>query len=107
MDQDQVAKEAEQKRYAYEQAQEVRQILPRPEPPPPWDACGIEEKLERVRVELLNLRRSYPLLAQTVYRLDADFQDHFHTAAGAPALPLRRSGIGILGQSQSVYDPLA
>ena len=94
------AKEAEQKRHEYERAQEGRQIPSKPEPPPPWAACGIEEKLNR-------LRRSYPHLTETVYRLDADFRDHFHAASEAPALPLRRSGHGILGSAAGAYDPLA
>ena len=79
------------------------------ERPSPWDHCGIEEKLERVRNELRQLRYVWPRLSNFDQRLD-QLTDHAHDAQGRIMTPLRHHGYGVMGVAQeagSSFDPLA
>lgn len=52
----------------------------------PWDACPIEEKIERLRQELRGLRWALNDIRQrTQY-----FDEHAHDAKGEIVVPLRR-----------------
>lgn len=53
--------------------------------PKPWAECGIEEKVERLRFELLNLRYTAAIARQT----ERMFENHIHDAQGVVAVPVR------------------
>lgn len=51
----------------------------------PWDKCGIEEKVERLRQELLGLR----WILNDIRRRSRDFENHQHDVCGSIVVPLR------------------
>ena len=67
-----------------------------------WDECGIEEKVERLRRELLNQRWQ----VRQGYQNAEALQEHAHSATGEIVVPLHRKR----GQGESAgtpRDPLA
>lgn len=54
-----------------------------------WEACGIEDKVERLRRALMDLRWG----VQDARKRSAQFENHQHDANGEIVIPLRaRSG---------------
>lgn len=53
-----------------------------------WDECGIEEKVERLRREVQNLRWGL----NDMRRRTAHFEQHEHNAKGEVVVPLRERG---------------
>ena len=67
-----------------------------------WAECGIEEKVERLRHELLSQRWN----TRAAYEMAGTLQQLEHNAKGEIVVPLHRSGGGTVA-GQAASDPLA
>lgn len=70
-----------------------------------WDECGIEEKVERIRRELLGVRD----MGHSAYRNANEARElaarHQHSASGEVLRSAERSG-GMVGAEGRGFDPL-
>jgi hypothetical protein len=79
----------------------------------PWSECSSDEKLERVRQELLAARQQYRWEQERFGRIDEKlrhFEYHQHGTDGTVMVRARdmERGYGLVGQSlKEVFDPLA
>jgi hypothetical protein len=85
------------------------------EAPQTWDKCSIEQKIERLRVEILNARHSTRYQYERFARIENQLQrldTHQHSSTGEVLISLRNaeSVYGLAGAAQcsgSIVDPLA
>lgn len=84
---------------------------PIPCPPRPWAECGIVEKVDRLREELLSQRwfsrHANSEMARVAREING-LSEHSHDALGKPVVPFRMKFMAAGGQAvESSFDPLA
>lgn len=84
-------------------------------PAKPWDQCGLEEKVERIRMELLSGRHRLDALFHMMQNHERQIDlldDHTHDMRGEVVIPrrkvnARRDIYPATMQPQKGFDPLA
>jgi hypothetical protein len=72
-----------------------------------WDECGIEEKVERIRHQLRQLRDMSQYVARTASEAKEIAVSHQHNhATGEVLRPVQRHGGAEAGSDSRSFDPL-
>lgn len=86
-----------------------QQVQPQP---PPWADCSIEQKIERLRVEVMNTRQFQKWNRNHFEGIETRlglFEHHQHGIDGTVLVRPRdvERGYGVTGAVENIYDPLA
>lgn len=96
----------EQKLFREREAQSLKDSAHPPARVRTWDECRFEEKVERLRNELRQIRDTLHYLVPLVHRLDENLRQHLHSPDGGPAVPLRHLGYEVETPTVREVDPL-